>query len=124
MRTPLKSVKHYGSAKLGTDHFWHQRLTALANVPLTIAFVVLVIALSNSSHAEFVSAIGSPLMAVVMIAAVLSVVWHMKLGMQIVIEDYVHSEGSKVLLLIANSFFCAAVALMALFAILKISLGG
>ncbi|MBL4646870.1 MAG: succinate dehydrogenase, hydrophobic membrane anchor protein, partial [Rhizobiales bacterium] len=87
MHTPLKNVRHLGSAKHGTEHFWQQRLTALANVPLTIAFVVLVVALSNSSHADFISVIGSPLVAVVLIAAILSVVWHMKLGMQIVIED-------------------------------------
>lgn len=124
MRTPLKSVHHLGSAKDGTSHFWQQRLTAIANVPLLIAFVVLVIMLSNSSHAEFVAIIGSPLGAVIMIATIGSVCWHMRLGMQVIIEDYIHSEGMKVLLVIGNTFFTAAIALISVFAVLKLSFGG
>ncbi|MEP0519470.1 MAG: succinate dehydrogenase, hydrophobic membrane anchor protein [Hyphomicrobiales bacterium] len=124
MRTPLKSVRHLGSAKDGTTHFWQQRLTAVANVPLVIAFVVLVIMLSNASHAEFIATIGSPLGAVIMIATILSVSWHMRLGMQVIIEDYIHSEGLKVLLVIGNTFFTAAIALISVFAVLKLSFGG
>lgn len=124
MRTPLKSVRHLGSAKDGTSHFWQQRLTAVANVPLVIAFVVLVIMLSGATHAEFVATIGSPLVAVIMIATILSVCWHMRLGMQVVIEDYIHTEGVKVLLVLGNTFFTAAIALVSVFAVLKLSFGG
>ena len=124
MRTPLKNVRYLGSAKDGTSHFWHQRLTAVANVPLAIAFIILVVMLSGASHSEFVDVVGSPLGAVIMIATILSVTWHMRLGMQIVIEDYVHAEGTKILLVLGNTFFTAAIALLSIFAVLKLSFGG
>lgn len=124
MRTPLKTIRHLGSAKDGTAHFWQQRLTAVANVPLVIGFVILVIMLSGATHAEFVAAAGSPLGAIFLIAAVLSVTWHMRLGMQVVIEDYIHSEGMKIVLVLGNTFFTAAIALVSVFSILKLSFGG
>ena len=111
MRTPLKSVRHLGSAKDGTTHFWQQRLTAIANVPLVIAFVVLVIMLSNASHAEFVATIGSPFGAVIMIATIGSVCWHMRLGMQVIIDREKAGElgvnSSQVGQQIRNSIFGA-----------------
>ncbi len=124
MRTPLKTIRYLGSAKDGTSHFWQQRLTAVANVPLVIGFVILVIMLSGATHAEFVATAGSPLGAVFLIAAVLSVTWHMRLGMQVVIEDYIHSEGLKIVLILGNTFFTAAIALVSVFSILKLSFGG
>lgn len=124
MRTPLKTIRHLGSAKDGTSHFWQQRLTAVANVPLVIGFVILVIFLSGATHEEFVGAVGSPLGAVFLIAAVISVTWHMRLGMQVVIEDYIHSEGMKIVLVLGNTFFTAAIALVSVFSILKLSFGG
>ncbi len=124
MLTPLKKVRYLGSAKSGTSHFWQQRLTAVFNVPLVIGFLVIVIMLSGSSHSEFVATAGSPLGAVILIAAILSVTWHMRLGMQVVIEDYIHAEGMKIALLLGNTFFSAAIALISVFSILKLSFGG
>ena len=119
--TPLGRVRGFGSARSGTDHFWRQRLTAVANVPLTLAFVVIVVALLGSSHAAVTRILGSPFIAVVMLLFITSVCIHMRIGMQVIIEDYVHDETRKLILLMANTFFCATVALSAGFAILMLS---
>ncbi len=124
MRTPLSKVRGLGSAKSGTEHFWHQRLTAVANIPLIIFLGFFCVAHVGSSQAEMTSAIANPLVALMLVFTIISVTWHMRLGMQVIIEDYVHSEGAKLAALLANTFFCAAVALIGLFAVLKISFGG
>jgi succinate dehydrogenase membrane anchor subunit len=121
MSTPLARVRGLGAAKSGTEHFWRQRLTAVANVPLTIAFVVIVVALLGRSHAAVVQILGSPLVAVIMLLFIMSICTHMRIGMQVIIEDYVHDEGTKLVLLIANTFFTIAVALASAFAILMLS---
>ena len=123
MRTPLSQVRGLGSAREGTAHFWHQRLTGVANVPLTIFFVVLLISLQGADHATAVAVLGSPVVAIFLLLAILSVVYHMKLGMQIILEDYVQGEMAKVISLMANIFFCTIVALASVFALLKISFG-
>jgi succinate dehydrogenase membrane anchor subunit len=122
-RTPLARVRALGSAKSGTGHFWHQRLTAVANVPLTIAFVVILVSLLGRSHAAVVQILGSPLVAIVMLLFIGSITYHMKLGMQVIIEDYVHDEKWKFAAVIANIFFAVAVGLAAAYAILKLSFG-
>ena len=121
MSTPLGRVLGLGAAKSGTEHFWRQRLTAVANVPLTIAFVFIVVALLGRNHAAVVQILGSPLVAVLMLLFILSVTMHMRLGMQVIIEDYVHDEGAKLVLIMANTFFAVAVALASAFAILTLS---
>jgi succinate dehydrogenase membrane anchor subunit len=123
MRTPLARVRGLGSAKSGTGHFWHQRLTALANVPLTIGFIAILMSLLGRGHAAVVQIIGSPLVAIVMLLFIGSATYHMKLGMQVIIEDYVHDEKLKVAAIIANTFFAIAVAAVTIFAILKLSFG-
>jgi succinate dehydrogenase / fumarate reductase membrane anchor subunit len=123
MRTPLGRVRGLGSARSGTSHFWRQRLTAVANVPLVIAFVVILVSLIGRNHAAVVQIIGSPPVAIIMLLFILSITYHMRLGMQVIIEDYVHHEGHRIALLIGNTFFAIAVALSCAFAILKISFG-
>jgi succinate dehydrogenase / fumarate reductase, membrane anchor subunit len=123
MRTPLRQVRGLGSAKSGTEQFWHQRLTAMANIPLTIGFVVVVASLMGRNHAAVVQILGSPLVAVLMLLFILSATVHMRIGMQVIIEDYVHDEVAKFTMLIANTFFAVVVALASAFAILKLSFG-
>jgi len=121
MSTPLSRVRGLGSARSGTEHFWLQRLTAVANLPLIIAFVVIVVALLGRNHAAVVQILGSPLIAVLMLLFIVSITTHMRIGMQVIIEDYVHEEGPRLALLIANTFFAVAVALASAFAILMLS---
>jgi len=121
MSTPLARVRGLGAARSGTQHFWRQRLTAVANVPLTIAFVLIVVALLGRNHAAVVQILGSPLVAVIMLLFIMSVTTHMRIGMQVIIEDYVHDEGLKLILLMANTFFAIAVGLASAFAILTLS---
>jgi len=124
MRTPLSKVRGLGSAKEGTDHFWRQRLTALANVPLLIFFVGFIVVYNGEPYAVVAGALSNPLVAVLMGLVLISGIIHMKLGMQVVIEDYIHAEGMKVSLLILNSFFSIAVGAVSLFAVLKLGFGG
>ncbi|MHA1545202.1 MAG: succinate dehydrogenase, hydrophobic membrane anchor protein [Alphaproteobacteria bacterium] len=124
MRTALGKVRGLGSARDGTGHFWHQRLTALANIPLTLFLVYVVIANLGSSYQETVAFLAHPLVAAALLALILSACYHMALGLQVIIEDYVHSEGLKIVALVANTFFPVAVGLAAAVAVLKLSIGG
>ena len=124
MQTPLNKVRGFGSARSGTEHWWMQRVTAIANLVLVVFFIFLVISLVGESYQDVTATLASPWIAIAMLALILSVTWHMRLGMQVIIEDYVHSEGRKLALLLANTFFCGAVVLTGVFAVLKISFGG
>jgi succinate dehydrogenase / fumarate reductase membrane anchor subunit len=123
MRTPLGRVRGRGSARSGTGHFIGQRLTAIANIPLTIAAVLIITSLVGRNLAAVAQIMGSTAVNIVMVLFILSTSYHMKLGMQVIIEDYVHDEGAKFALLVANIFFATAVGFASIYAILKLSFG-
>jgi len=123
MRTPLARVKGLGASGHGVEHWWLHRVTAVSNIPLIIAFVIIVAALAGSSYDRAVAIISHPLTAIILILAVISVTNHMRMGMQIVIEDYVHDKGLKIAAVIANNFYAVIIAVACLYAILKVSLG-
>ncbi|HEY2529535.1 MAG TPA: succinate dehydrogenase, hydrophobic membrane anchor protein [Xanthobacteraceae bacterium] len=123
MRTPLARVRGSGSAQSGTAHFWHQRLTAVANIPLTIAVVIILISLLGRNQAAAAQILGSPAVAIIMLLFIISITTHMRLGMQVIIEDYVHDESAKLTLLMANTFFTVVVGLAAAYGALKLSFG-
>jgi succinate dehydrogenase / fumarate reductase membrane anchor subunit len=124
MITPLKRVRGLGSAHEGPDHFLRQRLTALANLLLVPFAVGLIAALAGADLATVKATLSHPVVAIALIVLVLSMAMHMRIGMQVIIEDYVHGEGAKMLLLAANAFFSWSVAAVAIFAVLKLSFGG
>jgi succinate dehydrogenase / fumarate reductase membrane anchor subunit len=123
IRTPLARVRGLGSAKTGTGHWWVQRLTAISNIPLVIFLIIYVLSHLGAGRAEIVASMQNPFVALGIGLALISIFWHMRLGMQVIIEDYVHSHGLKIALLVVNTFFPIAMAATALYAILKMSFG-
>jgi succinate dehydrogenase / fumarate reductase membrane anchor subunit len=120
---PLQRVRGLGSAKSGTEHWWHQRLTSVALVPLSLFLVILMVSLIGADHATVVARVGHPLVAVGLILTLIAIAWHMQLGMQVIIEDYVNSPAWKVIALLANTFFAVVFAVLGVFAVLTISIG-
>jgi succinate dehydrogenase / fumarate reductase membrane anchor subunit len=123
MRTPMRRVRGLGAAHSGTGNFWHQRVTSVAGIPLTIALIVIVISLLGRSHAAAVQILGSPIVAITMLLFIINMAYHMWIGMQEIIIDYVHEDKSKLAALLANTFFTFAVGFASAFAILKLSFG-
>jgi succinate dehydrogenase / fumarate reductase membrane anchor subunit len=123
MRTPISRVRGLGAAHSGTQDFWRQRLTSVAGIPLCIAAIVIVIALLGRSHAAVVQILGSPIVAITMLLFIINIVYHMWIGMQEIIVDYVHEDKLKLATLLGNTFFCFAIGLASAFAILKLSFG-
>lgn len=122
-RTPLARVLGLGSAKEGAGHFWKQRVTAVSNIFLVCFLIYVVAKLAGQDHATVRAALAHPLYAIPILLLVISGTIHMRLGMQTIIEDYVHSEGPKVAALMLNTFFAIAVGLTCVFAVLKLSFG-
>ena len=123
MRTPLGRVRNLGSSHSGTTDFWRQRVTAVALVILIVPVIAVVMMLLGRNQAGAAQILGSPAVAIVMLLFIITSCWHMKIGMQVVIEDYVHNEKLKLASIMANGFFSALVALASIYAILKLSSG-
>jgi succinate dehydrogenase / fumarate reductase membrane anchor subunit len=123
MRTPLGRVRNLGSSHSGTKDFWRQRLTAVAMIVLVVPMIVVVMMLLGRNQAGAAQILGSPLIAIIMLLFITASIWHMKIGMQVVIEDYIHDEKLKLVSIMANNFFSITVALAAAYAIFKLSSG-
>jgi succinate dehydrogenase / fumarate reductase membrane anchor subunit len=124
LRTPLKTARGLGSAKDGTHHFVLQRITAVALVFLCLYAVALVISLVGDDYATVRDTVARPYNAVLLIAFIIATFWHAKLGMQVIIEDYVHTPWSATVLHLLNIFVCALAALASVLAVIRIALGG
>ncbi|MCL2713686.1 MAG: succinate dehydrogenase, hydrophobic membrane anchor protein [Alphaproteobacteria bacterium] len=123
MRTPLGRVRGLGAARSGTSDFWRQRVTGIAMTLLMIPLLVIILMLLGRNHASAVLFLSSWWIAVIMLLFIVSCAWHMKIGLQVVIEDYVQDEKLKLLAMIGNNFFAAAVAIASVYAIIKLSSG-
>jgi succinate dehydrogenase / fumarate reductase membrane anchor subunit len=124
LRTPLSRARGLGSAKQGVHHWWAQRLTALALIPLVVWFAVSLVMLSGADYGVVRAWIGSPLAMVLLILTIAVGLYHAQLGMQVVIEDYVHSDGVKLALIVLLRFIAVFFGLAAIVAILRIGFGG
>ena len=120
MRTPLGKVRGLGSARSGTRAFWHQRLTSIALVTLTIAFVWIVISLLGKDYNSVRGTVANPAVAILLLLFILASVYHMQIGVQVIVEDYVHTEGVKLAVLIANIFFAVLIGLACVYAVMRI----
>jgi succinate dehydrogenase / fumarate reductase membrane anchor subunit len=123
LRSPLGRVLGTGSAKEGVHHWWLQRLTSIALVPLTIWFVVSLLSLPSFEHVTVISWMAQSWTALLLILFILAATWHSQLGVRVVVEDYVHG-GSKTLTLVVITFIHAFVAAASVFAVLKVAFGG
>ena len=124
IRTPLARARGLGTAKDGTHHWWMQRVTAAGNLILLAWFIASLILLPSLDRTSVLAWLSSPLVAVPMLLLILTTFWHARLGVQVLIEDYVHSEGLKLLAFIALNFFILGTAAVAAFSVLIIAFGG
>jgi len=124
LRAPLGRVRGLGSAKSGTHHFWVQRVTAIALIPLSLWFIYAVLSLVGADHATVSSWLQSPINAVLMILLLLATFHHLQLGLQVVIEDYIHGEGTKIASLMIMKGGSLVLAVAGTFAVLKVAFGG
>jgi succinate dehydrogenase / fumarate reductase membrane anchor subunit len=122
MATPLKRVRGLGAAHSGTETFWRQRVTAIANIPLVIFLILSIVGHIGAPYGDVKAYLANPIVAVLMLALILSAAIHMRIGLKEIIEDYVHG-GAKIVAILAATFFAGAVGLASALALLKISLG-
>ena len=123
LRTPLARVEGLGSAKSGTTHFWQQRVTAAALVPLSVWFVASALAYVGAEQGAVAAFFAEPAEAILMFLFIVAAVHHMSLGLQVIIEDYIHQEGMKLTLIVLNRFACWGIGAAAGFALLKMAVG-
>ncbi len=124
METPLKRVRGLGSARAGAHHWWHERLTSIATLVLLVWLAVSLVRMPGLDHATLTQWLAAPLAAVPMLLLIVSVFWHLKMGLQVVVEDYVHTDGPKLFWITLINFLSLFGAGLAIFAVLKIALGG
>jgi succinate dehydrogenase / fumarate reductase membrane anchor subunit len=123
MATPLKRVRGLGAAHGGTETFWHQRVTAIVNIPLAIFLILSIVSHIGADYGQVKAYLAQPVVAVLMLALIISTTIHMRIGLKEIIDDYVHDEGSKVAAILFATFFAGLVGLISVVAILKISFG-
>ncbi len=124
LRSPRSKAVGLGSAKHGFSHWWWQRVTAVALIPLTLWFVYSVLSLSGSGYDAASAWLSSPFNATLMLVFVFAMLFHAQTGLQVVIEDYVHTKWMNLTLLLAVKFAAALMAILALISVLKVALGG
>ncbi len=123
-RTPLNQVRGLGSAKEGTHHWWLQRLTAVALIPLSLWFIASLITIADADYVAVVEWMRSPIVTVLLLCLIWVLFHHAQLGVQVVLEDYVHSEWLKVASIVALKFAVVVLGLLSAIAVLKVSFGG
>ena len=124
MRSPLRRARGLGPAGEGVELWWMQRVTAVALIPLTLWLVALLIALTGSDYNTLIAWLRAPFVTVLMVLILIALFHHMALGLQVVIEDYVHSDGAKILAVVAIRCACFALAVVGIFATLRIAFDG
>jgi succinate dehydrogenase / fumarate reductase membrane anchor subunit len=122
--TGIGRVRGLGSAKHGWQHWWHQRLTAAGNLILVLFFVISLFRLPLHDHATVVQWLSSPVTAVALVLMTISVFWHLRLGLQVFVEDYVHDDALRVAAIVLLNFYAVGGGALAIFSILKIALLG
>lgn len=122
MQTPRRRVRGLGAAGSGSAHFWMQRVTAIANIPLVVFLLALLVALTGVNHDTARHYVANPLVSIMLILLVVSGAFHMRLGMQTIIEDYIHGAATRTILLVGNILFPTAIAVACIYAVLKVSL--
>ena len=123
MATPLKRVRGLGASHGGTETFWRQRVTAIANIPLVIFLILSIVSHIGASYADVKAYLAQPVVAVLIVALIISSAIHMRIGLKEIIDDYVHGEGCKIVAILAVTFFAGIVGIASTLAILKIVLG-
>ena len=123
LRTPLRRIEGLGAARAGTIHFWHQRLSAVALIPLSVWFVSSALAYVGAEQGAVAAFFAEPVEAILMFLFIVATVHHMSLGLQVIIEDYVHQAGTKVVLLVLNRFVCWGIGVAAGFALARMAFG-
>lgn len=124
METPIGRVRGLGSARSGTHHWWLERLTSVSTLLLFVWFLVALLRLPSLDHDTVTGWLGQPLAAAPMLLLIVSTFWHLKLGLQVVVEDYVHDGGLKAFSIILVNFFAIALGALAFYSVLSIAFGG
>ena len=124
MRTPLGKVRGLGAAREGTGSFWRIRVTSVALIPLSMFVVGWVLSLRGAGFAEVRAAFANPFVSLMFALILFSALYHMRLGMQVIVEDYIHGEGTKLALIMLNTFFAILVGAACAYALIKLAFGG